>query len=909
MERKIRLNKTSSVNSVNKEGMVSVEMQQHTKPLHFLDIKSTVDQREIFENERKNCNKYRLILTINPYCTNVLFNTLTEIIKDEGSDNPTILTDNAVIKKIENVYGKDEYVTRIDMVRNTEYSRDEIGYEYHPGYDIFNNHTIRNQSFKLVNKLGNDSIKNNFNTLSDFMRYADGTIVLHGKRVNINDVREPIIKTHLYQHEDITSFNDTVDENLREDNGWWGFANKSVIENKYYDSKWKPLGIEKTLNNKKNCEFIDMYPDRTLFSFNPKYNAFRHRPEYNWKLCITYPYENEYDHPLVTNTTNTGGNGKINALKVYSVTKVTGKNGNDILLFKTYSKHGMSKGSYIYIYTDDRCSNTTYRVTNIGDINQDDKEYYFYLEDLKILDELGIEYEDVENTKINNVLNEIDFRISRAVSGVKSWYYIRKFRKLPNFRYKRTELTEDIANDDDTFHSYLYDEKNASRDGKKLMDFNNEQYKLAFAKTIYNDDATQVTFTDGIDVEHIKDNLGRPLTDIYVTIIKNNKGYKEWYSGDKPNIEKETAKDIEYSHCFGKVNTGLEFMYGGYSDSAKYSDVRAITNIEKYNNGSNPLEDNEEEVSYDNDTFYGDLIEFNPMECTEKVLADACFRFNTAQREWEKDESTWLKDSLFVDEIYSDDYDYNDADVENSFVVSTETVEGKDTTMRPEGYFYKAHYPIMIKEFGDLIQDSHYAINVSSSKCVVINGKVYVQITSTLKSGLSANDTVYFFDKVEDKWYKTKVCHVINSINFTVLPSDIVDVDDKNKHMFEKIDGVVFTPQLDLMARLNDTANNNLCVLKHNSDIPNYAVRIPNQNKFLWRNVLRAGDTDAENIPDYVFANGYFYVTKTLNFFLKRQDPENKLGLYAADLRPSDVFGNIKKTSNYEYKDESFITC
>lgn len=903
MNNKIKLNKTSSVNSVNKDGMVAVEMQQSTKPLHFLDIKSTVDQREIFENERKSCDKYRLILTINPYCTNVLFNPLTEIIKNEGSDNPIVMIDTKGKKIDGNVYGKATDVTRMDMVRNTEYSRDEIGFEYHPGYDIFNNHTIRNQSFKLVNKLGDnlDKSREVFNTLSDWMRYADGSVVKHGKRIDISTC-ETNIDTHLYQHEDISSFNDTVDENLREDNGWWGFTNKSCIENKFYTSKivsgkevkyWKPMGIEKTINSSKNCEFIDMYPDRTLFSFNPKYNSFKHKPEYNWKLCITYPYENYYAHRLVTNV---DGYSNINALKVYSVTKLTGKNGNDILQFKTYTKHGVSKGSYIYIYADDKCSNTTYRVTNVGDLNQDNKEYYFYIEDLKILDELGIEYEDIDNDAINEELSGKDFRLSRCVSGVNSKYYIRKFRKLPNFRYKRTELTEDIANDEESFKEYIYSQKNASRDGITLMDFNNEQYKLAFAKTIYNDDATQVTFTDGIDVEHIKDNLGRPLTNIYVTVIKNNKGYKTWYNGEGD------FTNAEFSHCFGKVNTGLEMMYGGYSDSGKYSDVRSITNVGDIT--SEPLEQNDDEVSYDNDTFYGDLVEFNPMECVEKVLADACFRFNTAQREWKKSDSTWLNGEMIIDEIKTDDYDLN---TKESFEMSSDPVT--NTTERPEGYYYKAHYPIMIKEFGDLTQDSHYAINVSSSKCVVISGKVYVQITSTLRNSLSANDTVYFFDKVEDKWYKTKVCHVINSINFTVLPANIVNVEDKTKHMFEKVNGVVYTPQLDLMARLNDTANNNLCVLRHNSDIPNYAVRLPNQNKFLWRNVLRAGDTFAENIPDYVFANGYFYVTKTLNFYLKRQDPENKIGLYAANQRPSDVFGNIKKTSNYEYKDETTVTC
>lgn len=188
MSNKIKLNKTSSVNSVNKDGMVAVEMQQSTKPLHFLDIKSTVDQREIFENERKSCDKYRLILTINPYCTNVLFNPLTEIIKNEGSDDPIVMIDTDGKEISGNIYGKVKDVTRMDMVRNTEYSRDEIGFEYHHGYDIFNNHTIRNQSFKLVNKLGVDSVNNRevFNTLSDWMRYADGSIVKHGKRFDVS---------------------------------------------------------------------------------------------------------------------------------------------------------------------------------------------------------------------------------------------------------------------------------------------------------------------------------------------------------------------------------------------------------------------------------------------------------------------------------------------------------------------------------------------------------------------------------------------------------------------------------------------------------------------------------------------------------------------------------------------------
>ena len=96
---KIKLNSTNSVNSLNKDTFSNIEIKQTTKPFHHLNIKETVDQYEVFKEEKENCNKYRLILTINPYCTNVLFNTLTEIIKDEGSDKLETVGDNGKAKK------------------------------------------------------------------------------------------------------------------------------------------------------------------------------------------------------------------------------------------------------------------------------------------------------------------------------------------------------------------------------------------------------------------------------------------------------------------------------------------------------------------------------------------------------------------------------------------------------------------------------------------------------------------------------------------------------------------------------------------------------------------------------------------------------------------------------------------
>ena len=67
---------------------------------------------------------------------------------------------------------------------------------------------------------------------------------------------------------------------------------------------------------------------------------------------------------------------------------------------------------------------------------------------------------------------------------------------------------------------------------KKLVDgvekeLSSERYKLAFANTIYDDDTTQITFTDDIDVGGLTDNLGRPITELFVTIVKSNRGLEK----------------------------------------------------------------------------------------------------------------------------------------------------------------------------------------------------------------------------------------------------------------------------------------------------------------------------------------------------------------------------------------------
>ena len=52
---------------------------------------------------------------------------ITEIVKNEGSDSCDVLTNTT----------KDEQLTRLDAIRNTEYSNSVHNYTYHCGVDIF----------------------------------------------------------------------------------------------------------------------------------------------------------------------------------------------------------------------------------------------------------------------------------------------------------------------------------------------------------------------------------------------------------------------------------------------------------------------------------------------------------------------------------------------------------------------------------------------------------------------------------------------------------------------------------------------------------------------------------------------------------------------------------------------------
>jgi len=963
---KIRLGHTDSVDSVDKENFLDVRIQNTSKEFHFNDVKKTIDQYELFQQEREKCNRYRLILTINPFCSNVLFNPFTEIVKyDEDVNKCERFIDNSVT--VDGIDGE-ETPKRVQMINNTEYSKKENGYIYYPGYDMFDNHILRNKSFKVVTQTSSKT--NIYNTLADTLRDNQGKV--KKMYVRTNGLKESPVRLdmHLYTYDDVLNFEESVNTNLFEENGWFGFINHSNLVTNQGD------GVERVLNNKEACEFVDMYPNRELFSFNPSYNNRFDRLEYNWDIALTYPYENDYNNQIVS------GEG-VNGLRVLSATIEYGPSGEMVIVFRSFVKHNLKRNESIALWVarnedgvvgDYELKDTYFRVKNVGDFSNGSEEYFFYLDaedvisdiettpnelltlfaiylvthsggpltihtltDLQTaLSESGkrgdekltlIELVDIiKNFFESNILKLlmsvfvemfVSFRFQRVVNGEPSKYYVRKFKKIPNFKKKKRNVTDNDLVDRDTFEEY------ESGDGNAVYDFDKEFYKLGFATTIYGDDCSQITYTDTIDLEHLTDNLGRPLSEIYVTIVKRNKGNEIWYKSDSKS--EVFGKEVEQSHCFGKVTSGFELSdlkrdtHTILTARAKMGDVLLLNNSEVTK--SVPYKSSkavEVDVTIDQSKFFGDIVEFSPYEFKEYVLSDVNYRFNTYQREHPlRTVDTNEKVPFIYHNIEGDDYDYpSDSDGGDNVPFLLEQVVIGDPSKpnissqnRDEGYYHKAHYKIPLREFGDLQQDSHYDLSIKSVTPVQ-KGNIFLKVKTKLPHKLNLGDMVLLFDDENKCKFKFNCVYIENKTCFYIIPNKPV-TEDENENEWTYLRNVSsnnYKEGLTWLAVTEYLRDGTLCLRRQNYAIPDYAV-MAGKNTYLWRDLLSVNETGSGEIPEFTYTNNAFYVSKTIDFFLKRQDPDGDIGLYAKDVFPNDIIGKIKKDSIYEYKEEITPVC
>jgi hypothetical protein len=384
------------------------------------------------------------------------------------------------------------------------------------------------------------------------------------------------------------------------------------------------------ISKKSLCNFFDMEPKRQRFSFLLDNEPYKSTNIYdtvkNWELTITYPSNSDSEHIMVRN-----------GLLIVDLKSII-LSERQMTAFAVACKHNLSVGDIVEI-SGTNGFNGQHVVYSVGLSNGDLKEYYFVID-------------TPTNGDVSN-----NSRISKVVDGKKVNYYFRIFTKI------KTKTSLKIENDD------------------------YETYQAGFSENFYNDPIIQFVFNEEIDVSNLKDNLGRPLSELFLSIFKTSS-----------------------NNLFTNVKSGIEAPYISNlnnSDVLRY--LLDIPVIQKIHNGIDlPYTSHKPLETFNGfaDSFYGDLVEYNQSTLLETVLSDIQHRFNTINRE-------------------------TNNTIQQYFSTTTSSNQLAQTSSlnlgpRQEGYFYKPHHLIKIRNFSNYIEEADSLIEGIPSYATLRDDGIYV---------------------------------------------------------------------------------------------------------------------------------------------------------------------------------------
>jgi hypothetical protein len=378
--------------------------------------------------------------------------------------------------------------------------------------------------------------------------------------------------------------------------GWVGFFESSFYE---------PDNMQPTTEKKSLCEFT---------TFDPDYNRLRFLDDDgkpNYKMKITYPASTK-DITLIRNNSNVT---LADGIPIINQTTVT-LNGRDYVAFTCGINHGLSKKDELKLINFNdltggnlALTNTpqfrTYNVFKLGDDNNSKKNRTFVL--------------DINPNDIS--FNMGTSTIKRIVNDKESEYYVRVF----------SALTENY------------------------MDY--DTYPASYGTSYYYDKVTAFNFIKDVDVDGVKDNLGRPLSELFLTVVKNDEDSESnsvsntyWFNqqaGLPSNIRNRFWTKISAGFLTER-NINLNYNINAYGDT-NYIAAPSVwfENIDESDNA-----------------FDGDIVEYNVEDLLEKRLESVHHRINTIYRE-------------NLEDIKKDGFTQN----------------------KREGYVYNPHSQIIIREY------------------------------------------------------------------------------------------------------------------------------------------------------------------------------------------------------------------
>jgi hypothetical protein len=366
-------------------------------------------------------------------------------------------------------------------------------------------------------------------------------------------------------------------------------------------------------NKSSLCELIHFSPGPNRLRFDDSDG------QQNYMLKITYPYETQ-DIVLVKNTSGVSLKDGINIIGVEERVM----NERSYSSFRCVINHGLKKGDIVTLYKSGNLSGEEYLVVELGDQTNNQRDRYFVL--------------DIPVNESSNQINKETSTFKRTRDGVTSNYYVRKFKSITT--------------------------------GFKDYDL----FPASFAESYFGDEEVAYNFTKDIDVSGLKDNLGRPLSELFLTIVKvdtdTSNDFKDQYWKDLTKNNTNIPTDIR-DRFWTKIKGGFLTE----NDTSVNYNVRSISSDggtypqTHFGSVDNGIDESDNE-------FIGDISEYNSIELSERILEPIYHRINTIYREYRKD------------------------------IVNLKTTNdgGFEVDDLREGYIYRPHYRIKIREFASYIE-------------------------------------------------------------------------------------------------------------------------------------------------------------------------------------------------------------
>ena len=376
-------------------------------------------------------------------------------------------------------------------------------------------------------------------------------------------ISNPLFNKNVKIYKDVN--NDIVSKTILsssifEKNGWVGYFNDELDQ----------TALEFNDNKSALCEF---------FPFDPGYDRLNFLDSdgtQNFLIKITYPFRTK-DIVLVKNSANVSLKDGIPIIEKFLI-KLNGRNYTG---FRTAMNHGLTEGDRISLlkFTDNTSNNSLklnskfYRVFKLGNETNDNKLRNFVI--------------DVDPNDINFTIGVST--VKRVVKDKPSLYYVRQFKSLTSSDYKDYDL-----------------------------------YPAAYGVTYFDDKVAAFNFKKDIIVTGLVDNLNRPLTELYLTIVKNDNDTSANNISSQYWISKQKNLQIPFNTRFWtKISAGylLENNTSINYNVRSYGDINYI--------GSSYFEN----IDESDDIFDGDIVEYNESELLERRLELVYHRVNTVYRE------------------------------------------------------------------------------------------------------------------------------------------------------------------------------------------------------------------------------------------------------------------------------------